>query len=117
MSAAINSPVLGLPILGPYPENDGLGDDDHLTTLYLTSPASQSESSGCIFATIAFLNPAFSKALFHPSIPLTTNGLISSGVDFSTQNTMGSTGSDSSAVGSFFTNLHLLIKSRCGYKS
>ena len=97
MSAAIISPVLGFAILGPYPEYRGLGVEAHLTTLYWTSPASHSASSGCIFATIAFLKPAFSNATFHPSIPLTTNGLISSGVEFSTQNTIGFIGSDNSS--------------------
>ena len=85
MSAAIISPVLGFAILGPYPENCGFGVDAHLTTLYWISPASHSASSGWIFATTAFLKPAFSNAAFHPSIPLTTNGLISYGVEFSTQ--------------------------------
>ena len=46
MSAPKICPVLGLTKLGPYPEKGGLGEDAHLSTLYLMSPASQSASSG-----------------------------------------------------------------------
>ena len=44
-------------------------------------------------------------------MPSTTNGLISSGVEFSTQYTIGSIGSEISAFGSFLINLHLFIRS------
>ena len=63
---------------------------------------------------MAFLKPASSKAIFQFSIPATTAGIISSGVEFSTQYTIGSTGSDNLASGSFFINLHLLIRAKFG---
>jgi len=69
---------------------------------------------GWILATIAFLKPASSNAMFQFSIPATTAGIISSGVVFSTQYTTGSTGSDRSASGSFFINLHLFINAKLG---
>ena len=40
--------------------------------------------------------------------------MISSGVVFSTQYTIGSIGSDKSASGSFFINLHLFINAKLG---
>ena len=54
------------------------------------------------------------KAIFQFSIPATTAGIISSGVVFSTQYTIGSTGSENSASGFFFSSLHLLIKAKLG---
>ena len=64
---------------------------------------------------MAFLKPAVSKASFQPSIPATTKGFISSGVDFSTQNVIGFTGSEISWSGNFFSSLHRLMTYREGY--
>ena len=69
ISAPIISPVLGLVNLGPYPPKGGLGDEVHLKTLYLISPASHSASSGWISTFTAFLKPASSKAAFHANTP------------------------------------------------
>ena len=69
MSAPKISPVLGLTNEGPYPPHGGFGDDVHLKTLYLISPASHSAESGWILTSIAFLKPANSKAKFHDSTP------------------------------------------------
>ena len=60
------------------------------------------------------MNPASSKAMFQFSIPAITAGIISFGVVFSTQNTIGSSGSDISALGFFLINLHLFIKAKLG---
>ena len=69
ISAPIISPVLGFTKLGPYPPKGGFGDEVHLITLYLISPASHSEFSGCSLISIAFLKPAFLKASFQAKAP------------------------------------------------
>ena len=94
MSAPIISPVLGLVILGPYPPKGGLGDDVHLNTLYLISPASHSASLGWTLTSKAFLKPAFSKASFQAKTPSLIVSLHSCGVEFSIHHVIGVTGSD-----------------------
>jgi hypothetical protein len=46
ISAPNISPVFGFTKEGPYPPQGGFGDDVHLNTLYLISPASHSAESG-----------------------------------------------------------------------
>ena len=50
--------------------------------------------------------------MFQFSIPAITAGTISFGVEFSTQNTIASSGSDISASGFFLISLHLLIRAK-----
>ena len=107
ISAPKISPVLGFTKLGPYPPNGARGEEVHLKTLYLISPASQSAESGCILTTIAFLKPAFSKATFHCKTASLIMGRHSLGVEFSIHQTIGFTGSENAAVGSFFLRFHL----------
>ena len=86
MSLSNISPVLGSDTLGPTAFL--VVEATYLTVEYRISSALKSGSSSFVggsLAIIAFLKPAFSKALFHPSIPFTTNGRISTGVEFSTQ--------------------------------
>jgi hypothetical protein len=66
-----------------------------------TSPAFQSASSGCVFKTIAFLKPAFSKASFQAKTSSLIVSLHSKGVVFSIQQVIGVTGSDIAASGFF----------------
>ena len=103
MSAPRISPVRGFTKLGPYPENGGEGEAVQRSTLYLTSPASHSASSGCTLTTTALVNPRGSKAWFHFSTPSLMMGRNSSGVVFSIHHVMGFTGSDMAAEGSFFS--------------
>ena len=65
------SPVLGSETLGPVAFL--VSDATYLTVEYLMSSGLKSGSSsfvGGFFATIAFLNPAFSNTEFQSSIPL-----------------------------------------------
>ena len=78
------------------------------------SPASQSASSGCTFTTTAFLNPAASNGLFHSSTAWRIGSRSSCGVVFSIHQVIGVTGSETAAVGSFFTSFQRVIKSRYG---
>jgi hypothetical protein len=52
---------------------------------------------------MAFLNPACSKASFQARTPLRMASRNSAGVVFSIYHTIGSTGSESFAPGSFYT--------------
>src|SRR5688572_23845589 len=103
-------PVRGFTKLGPiaYPRSE----ETQRITLYRISAGSHVAVSGIIFITTAFLKPAFSNASFHLLPALRTVCLNSTGVVFSTHQTMGSTGSLKAAFGSFLTRCHLLITSR-----
>ena len=78
------------------------------------SPASQSASSGCTLTATALENPAFSKARFHASAASRIMSRYWTGVVFSIQNVIGSTGSDTAADGSFLTRCQRVIGSRYG---
>ena len=114
ISAPTICPVRGFVKEGPYPPNGGLGEEVQRRTLYRRSPASHSASSGCTLISIAFVNPAFSKDLFHSRPASLMRSLYSYGVVFSIHQTMGWTGSDSFADGSFFCKCQRLITSRYG---
>lgn len=64
---------------------------------------------GASFASTAFLNPAASNASCQLSTPFLTYGTHLRGVAESIQYTIGFTGSDSAALGSFFSSLHLVM--------
>jgi hypothetical protein len=82
-----------------------------------TSSVSKSASSGWIFATMAFLKPIFSKALFQPSTPRRMASRYFSGMLRSSQKVIGFTGSEISAAGSFFSRRQRLTKRRCGVRA
>ena len=63
-----------------------------------------SSGVGASFARIAFLKPASSKAGCQASTPARTQGTSHSGVAGSIQKTIGSTGSETSALGSTFSS-------------
>ncbi|MCU0773310.1 MAG: hypothetical protein MUC74_02055 [Ideonella sp.] len=67
------------------------------------SSVSQVASSGCTSARIALRKPMRSKALFHSSTPAITLARYFSGTVRSIQKVIGVTGSETSAVGSFFS--------------
>ena len=90
-----------------YEDNTNLEIEYVYSKPSVLNGASQSASSGCNFTTIAFLNPAFSNALFHSKTPCVIVSLHSTGVVFSIHHVIGSTGSDIAALGSFFTKCHL----------
>ncbi len=68
------------------------------------SAVSKVASSGWIFTWIASLKPMRSKALFHSSTPSAIAWRYFTGMSLSSQYTMGFTGSESAALGSFFSS-------------
>ncbi len=109
MSASRISPVRGSIWLGPMAPNDGDALVIQRIDATPTSSVSKSASSGCVLTTIAFLKPMRSKASFHTRMPLAMASRYFSGIVRSSQKVIGLTGSDSAALGSFFSRRQRLI--------
>ena len=105
MSASRISPVRGSTRLGPMASAPSLVSRYQRIEAWRTSAVSKSASSGCISTRIASLKPMRSKALFHSSTPAFTVSRYSTGTLRSSQKTIGLTGSESGAAGSFFSSL------------
>jgi hypothetical protein len=102
MSASRISPVRGSVWCGPMAKPTSAPTNQRIEP-WPASMLSQSASSGCCRATMASLKPMRSKALFHSSTPAMMLGRYRGGMFLSSQNTIGLTGSDSAAAGSFFS--------------
>ena len=110
MSASRISPVRGSTRDGPMASAPSLVSRYQRTEAWRRSAVSKSAFSGCISTRIASLKPMRSKALFHSRMPAFTVSRYFSGMLRSSQNTMGCFGSDSAALGSFFSRRQRFTK-------
>jgi hypothetical protein len=112
MSASRISPLRGSTWLGPMAPKDGDALVIQRIEARPKSSVSKSAFSGWISARIASLKPIFSNALFHSSTPAMIGARYFTGTERSIQKTIGRTGSDSAAAGSFFSSRQRFTK-RC----
>ena len=110
MSASRISPLRGSTWLGPIAPKVGDALVIQRIDARPKSSVSKSAFSGWTSTRIAFLKPIFSNALFHSRTPAVIAARYLNGTVRSIQKTIGLTGSESAASGSFFSRRQRLTK-------